>query len=48
MRQEAREGSKGGRPGRGGLVCLSAPFAEILLETHSLFHGVNLNVLNIA
>ena len=23
----------------GGLVCLSAPFAEILLETHSLFHG---------
>ena len=32
----------------GGLVSLSAPFAEILLENHSLFHGANLNVLEIS
>ena len=31
-----------------GLVSLSAPFAEILLENHSLFHGANLNVLEIS
>ena len=31
-----------------GLVSLSAPFAEILLETRSLFHGASLNVLEIA
>ena len=32
-----------------GLVSLSTPFAEILLETHSLFHGgASLNVLEIA
>ncbi len=31
-----------------GLVSLSAPFADILLETHSLFHGVSLNVLEIS
>ena len=28
-----------------GLVSLSTPFAEILLETHSLFHGASLNIL---
>ena len=32
----------------GGLVCLSAPFAEILLENHSLFYGASLNVLEIS
>ena len=31
-----------------GLVSLSAPFAEILLETHSLFHGASLNILEIS
>ena len=31
-----------------GLVSLSAPFAEILLETHSLFRGASLNILEIS
>ena len=31
-----------------GLVSLSTPFAEILLETRSLFHDASLNILEIA
>ena len=33
---------------RDGVVSLSTPFAEILLETRSLFHGASLNILEIA